>query len=44
MVCFFSLTRVGVTNMVVGMAAEEVKARFAHPFAFVDFFPNWEVG
>jgi hypothetical protein len=44
MVCLFSLTRVGVTNVVVGMAAEEVEARFTHPFVFVDFFPDREVG
>ena len=43
MVGFFCLARVVVTDMAVRMSAEEIKACFAHPFVFLDFFPDWEL-
>lgn len=42
MVDFLCLARVGVTDMVVGVAAEEIEASLAHPFAFLHMFPDWE--
>jgi hypothetical protein len=43
MVCFFGLARVIVTDVVVRMAAEEIKASLTNPFVFLDCFPDWEL-
>ena len=43
MVFFFGLARVAVTDVVVRMAAEEIKALLTHPFVFLDCFPDWEL-